>query len=90
MCTGKTLILQIAQLDCLLGFTQLARENNYVRPTLDESQAIDIKEGRHPVIEKQLPLGESYVTNDVYLDSGDLIYIGNLPPLPEKSLKLLK
>ncbi|WP_379953358.1 DNA mismatch repair protein MutS [Dokdonia sp. R78006] len=62
---------QIAQLDCLLGFTQLARENNYVRPTLDESQAIDIKEGRHPVIEKQLPLGESYVTNDVYLDSGD-------------------
>nr|WP_041295614.1 DNA mismatch repair protein MutS [Dokdonia sp. 4H-3-7-5] len=62
---------QIAQLDCLLGFTQLARENNYVRPTLDESQAIDIKEGRHPVIEKQLPLGEAYVTNDVYLDSGD-------------------
>ncbi|WP_405227399.1 DNA mismatch repair protein MutS [Dokdonia sp. Asnod1-B02] len=62
---------QIAQLDCLLGFTQLARENNYVRPTLDESQAIDIKEGRHPVIEKQLPLGEAYVANDVYLDSGD-------------------
>ncbi|WP_339845356.1 DNA mismatch repair protein MutS [uncultured Dokdonia sp.] len=62
---------QIAELDCLLGFTQLARENNYVRPTLDESQAIDIKEGRHPVIEKQLPLGEAYVTNDVYLDSGD-------------------
>lgn len=62
---------QIAQLDCLLGFTQLARENNYVRPTLDESQAIDIKEGRHPVIEKQLPLGEAYVTNDVYLDSDD-------------------
>nr|WP_144782926.1 DNA mismatch repair protein MutS [Dokdonia sp. Hel_I_63] len=62
---------QIAQLDCLLGFTQLARENNYVRPTLDESQAIDIKQGRHPVIEKQLPLGEAYVTNDVYLDSGD-------------------
>ena len=62
---------QIAQLDCLLGFTQLARENNYVRPTLDESQVIDIKEGRHPVIEKQLPLGEAYVTNDVYLDSAD-------------------
>lgn len=62
---------QIAQLDCLLCFTQLARENNYVRPTLDESQAIVIKEGRHPVIEKQLPLGESYVANDVYLDSTD-------------------
>jgi len=62
---------QIAQLDCLLGFTQLARENNYIRPTLDESQVIDIKEGRHPVIEKQLPLGEAYVTNDVFLDSDD-------------------
>lgn len=62
---------QIAQLDCLLGFTQLARENNYVRPTLDESLVIDIKEGRHPVIEKQLPLGEAYVSNDVYLDSAD-------------------
>ncbi|WP_396598109.1 DNA mismatch repair protein MutS [Dokdonia sp. R86516] len=62
---------QIAQLDCLLGFTQLARENNYVRPTLDELQVIDIKEGRHPVIEKQLPLGEAYVTNDVFLDSDD-------------------
>ncbi len=62
---------QIAQLDCLLGFTQLAMENNYVRPTLDESQVIDIKEGRHPVIEKQLPLGEAYVTNDVFLDRDD-------------------
>lgn len=61
----------IAQLDCLVGFTQLARENKYVRPTLDESKVIDIKEGRHPVIEKQLPLGEVYITNDVYLDSAD-------------------
>jgi DNA mismatch repair protein MutS len=62
---------QIAQLDCLVGFTQLARENKYVRPALDESKVIDIKEGRHPVIEKQLPLGEVYITNDVYLDSAD-------------------
>ncbi len=62
---------QIAQLDCLLGFTQLARENNYKRPTLDDSKVIDIKDGRHPVIEKQLPLGEQYVTNDVLLDSDD-------------------
>ncbi|TVZ52961.1 DNA mismatch repair protein MutS [Dokdonia sp. Hel_I_53] len=62
---------QIAQLDCLLGFTQLARENNYKKPTLDDSKIIDIKKGRHPVIEKQLPLGEQYVANDVLLDSDD-------------------
>ncbi len=61
----------IAQLDCLLGFTQLARENNYVRPTLDDSKIIDIKEGRHPVIEKQLPLGETYIANNVLLDSDE-------------------
>ncbi len=58
----------IAQLDCLGGFAQLARENYYVRPELDTSAILDIKDGRHPVIEKQLPLGESYVSNDVYLD----------------------
>jgi len=58
----------IAQLDCLGGFAQLARENYYVRPELDTSATLDIKDGRHPVIEKQLPLGESYVSNDVYLD----------------------
>ena len=58
----------IAKLDCLSSFAQLAQENDYCCPQLDESYALDIKEGRHPVIEKQLPLGESYVANNVYLD----------------------
>ncbi len=58
----------IAQLDCLCGFAQLAIENNYVQPLVDDSTELNIKEGRHPVIEKQLPLGESYVTNDVTLN----------------------
>lgn len=58
----------IAQLDCLCGFAQLAKENSYVEPLVDESTELHIKEGRHPVIEKQLPLGESYVTNDVLLN----------------------
>ncbi|MFC4218712.1 DNA mismatch repair protein MutS [Flagellimonas marina] len=58
----------IAQLDCLCGFAQLAKENHYVEPTVDESTDLDIKEGRHPVIEKQLPLGDSFVTNDVLLN----------------------
>jgi DNA mismatch repair protein MutS len=61
----------IAQLDCLCGFAQLASENNYVQPVMDESTALDITEGRHPVIEKQLPLGEQYVTNDVLLNRDD-------------------
>lgn len=59
----------VAQLDCLCGFTQLAQENNYVLPTIDDSFEIDIKDGRHPVIEKQLPHGEPYIANDVYLDN---------------------
>ena len=58
----------IAKLDCLSGFAQLANENNYARPVLDQSHKLDIKNGRHPVIEKQLPLGEPYIANDVYLD----------------------
>jgi len=58
----------IGQLDCLLGFAQLAKENKYVYPNLDESCDLEIKQGRHPVIEKQLPLGESYVANDLFLD----------------------
>ncbi|WP_072878323.1 DNA mismatch repair protein MutS [Flagellimonas taeanensis] len=61
----------ISQLDCLCGFAQLASENNYVRPVMDESTELDITEGRHPVIEKQLPLGELYVTNDVLLNRED-------------------
>ncbi len=59
----------IARLDCLLSFAKAARKNNYIRPDLDESLAIDIKGGRHPVIEQQLPLGEEFVPNDVYLDN---------------------
>ncbi len=58
----------VAQLDVLCSFAQLAKDNHYVRPIVDDSQALSIKEGRHPVIEKQLPLGESYIANDVYLD----------------------
>lgn len=61
----------IAQLDCLCGFAQLASENHYVQPIMDESTQLDITEGRHPVIEKQLPLGELYVTNDVLLNRDD-------------------
>lgn len=59
----------VGQLDCLCGFAQLANENHYTYPVLDDTFDLDIKEGRHPVIEKQLPLGESYITNDVYLDN---------------------
>lgn len=58
----------IAQLDCLCSFTQLAIENQYVCPDLDESFELDIKNGRHPVIEKQLPVGTPYIANDVFLD----------------------
>lgn len=58
----------IAKLDCLLSFAKSAVENNYVKPEINESLVIDIKEGRHPVIEKQLPPGEIYVSNSVYLD----------------------
>ncbi len=59
---------QIAILDCLCGFTQLAREHQYVAPLMSDSTEIIIKNGRHPVIEKQLPLGEPYIPNDVTLD----------------------
>ncbi|GAA3522752.1 DNA mismatch repair protein MutS [Aquimarina addita] len=58
----------IGQLDCLCSFSQLAEENQYVRPLIDDSQALEIKNGRHPVIEKQLPPGEQYIANDVILD----------------------
>ncbi|MCB2197598.1 MAG: DNA mismatch repair protein MutS [Bacteroidetes bacterium] len=59
----------IAKLDCLLSFTFVAEENKYVRPEINDSNTIDIKEGRHPVIEKMLPIDESYISNDVYLDN---------------------
>jgi DNA mismatch repair protein MutS len=60
---------QIARIDCLLSFANTARENRYVRPVVDDSDVIDIRQGRHPVIEKQLPPGEKYIANDVLLDS---------------------
>ena len=58
----------IGKLDCLCGFAQLAKDNNYTYPQLEDSFDLEIKDGRHPVIEKQLPLGESYIANDVFLD----------------------
>lgn len=58
----------IGRIDCLLSFAKAAEANRYMRPEVNDSEAIDIKSGRHPVIEKQLPLGEAYIANDVYLD----------------------
>ena len=58
----------IGQLDCLCGYAQLAKDNNYIYPTIDDSFDLEIKDGRHPVIEKQLPIGEAYIANDVFLD----------------------
>ena len=60
---------QIARIDCLLSFANAAFENHYIRPIIEDSNILDIKQGRHPVIEKQLPIGEKYVANDVFLDS---------------------
>jgi DNA mismatch repair protein MutS len=59
----------IALLDCLLSFAAVAKTNRYSKPSVDDSHSLVIKEGRHPVIEKQLPVGESYVPNDIYLDN---------------------
>ena len=59
----------LARLDCLLSFAKTAEENRYIRPQIDNSDVIDIKQGRHPVIEKQLPPGETFVPNDISLDS---------------------
>ncbi len=61
----------VARLDCLLSFARCAIENKYVRPVINESEIIDIRQGRHPVIEKQLPANESYISNDVHLDHTD-------------------
>ena len=60
---------QIARLDCLLSFANAARANKYIRPVVADNDILDIKQGRHPVIEKQLPAGEKYIANDVYLDT---------------------
>jgi DNA mismatch repair protein MutS len=59
----------IATIDCLLSFVLAARANNYVKPEISNSTRLAIKAGRHPVIEKQLPVGESYIPNDIYLDT---------------------
>ncbi|MBQ0788536.1 MAG: DNA mismatch repair protein MutS, partial [Oceanihabitans sp.] len=58
----------IGQLDCLAGFAQLAKDNKYIYPVIDDTHDLEIKDGRHPVIEKQLPIGEPYIANDVFLD----------------------
>jgi len=59
----------VSQLDCFASFAQIAKENNYIHPEINSSLIIDIQDGRHPVIEKQLKIGEEYVSNNVYLDS---------------------
>lgn len=58
----------VGRLDCLLSFAKVAASNRYIRPDVNDTDVLDIKSGRHPVIEKQLPLGEPYIANDVYLD----------------------
>lgn len=60
---------QIARIDCLLSFANVAKENNYIRPVIEDYDVLDIRQGRHPVIEKQLPIGEKYIANDVLLDN---------------------
>jgi len=59
----------LARLDCLLAFANVAKENNYIRPVISDDDVLEIRQGRHPVIEKQLPVGEKYIPNDVMLDS---------------------
>ena len=61
----------IARIDCLLSFSTCAREYNYIRPEINDTTALEIREGRHPVIERMLPVGESYIANDVFLDQDD-------------------
>ncbi len=79
----------IAQLDCLLSFARVSALNKYVRPEITDTDVIDIKQGRHPVIEKQLPPGESYIANDVYLDnSSQQIIIITGPNMAGKSALL--
>ncbi len=80
---------QIARLDCLLSFANVARENNYIRPVIEDNDVLDIRQGRHPVIEKQLPIGEKYIANNVMLDSSTLqIIIITGPNMAGKSALL--
>ena len=82
---------QIARLDCLLSFANVARENNYIRPVIEDNDVLDIRQGRHPVIEKQLPIGEKYIANDVVLDSSSQqIIIITGPNMAGKSALLRK
>ncbi len=62
----------VARLDCLLAFAKAAQKYQYARPEIDESTVLDIRAGRHPVIETQLPVGEAYIPNDIYLDNDDV------------------
>ncbi|MBP3354054.1 MAG: DNA mismatch repair protein MutS [Bacteroidales bacterium] len=79
----------LARMDCLLSFTSVAKENKYIRPVIDESLSLDIEEGRHPVIEKQLPPGEEYITNSLHLDNeGEQIMIITGPNMAGKSALL--
>ncbi len=79
----------LAQLDCLLGFATAATENNYVCPDINDSLVIDIRQGRHPVIEQNLPIGEQYIANDVLLDNnGQQIIIITGPNMAGKSALL--
>ena len=79
----------IAQMDCLMGFARVAVENKYVCPAINDSLVIDIRQGRHPVIEKQLPMDEEYVPNDVLLDNnGQQIIIITGPNMAGKSALL--
>ncbi len=80
---------QIARLDCLLSFAHVAQNNNYIRPVIEDSDVLEIRQGRHPVIEKQLPVGESYIANDVWLDgSTQQIMIITGPNMAGKSALL--
>ena len=78
----------IANIDCLLSFAKCAEIHHYVRPHIDSSDVIDIHQGRHPVIETQLPLGEQYVPNDIYLDSQSQQIIITGPNMAGKSALL--
>jgi DNA mismatch repair protein MutS len=57
----------LATIDCLLSFARVAKSNNYCKPKIADTESLEIKDGRHPVVEKQLPVGEPYVPNDIYL-----------------------
>ena len=80
-------------MDCLLNFSLIAKQHQYVRPTLAEEAVIDIKEGRHPVIERLMPAEEDYIPNDVFLDQESqqiMIITGpRLIPVPLRTLLLL-